>query len=126
MSSTEKPELLPCPFCGGPAVNVGYEFVTCGAAWFADCAGHTVKTTAPIWNTRHPSHASLVAERDGLRSDLTKAYEHFELLRRIALSSKVKQNGKLVRSLTAIQFECESARKVIGAALSATAPVGKE
>jgi hypothetical protein len=33
-----------CPYCGGPGVNVAAEFVTCGAAWEPDCAGHDVRT----------------------------------------------------------------------------------
>ena len=34
-----------CPYCGGPTVNVGFEFITCGAAWNPDCFGHQVRTS---------------------------------------------------------------------------------
>jgi hypothetical protein len=37
-------EGVPCPYCGGPTVNVGFEFITCGAAWNHDCFGHQVRT----------------------------------------------------------------------------------
>ena len=33
-----------CPYCGGPTVNVAFEFITCGAAWNKDCFGHQVRT----------------------------------------------------------------------------------
>lgn len=33
-----------CPYCGGPTVNVGFEYITCGAAWNRDCFGHQVQT----------------------------------------------------------------------------------
>lgn len=33
-----------CPYCGGPTVNVGLEFITCGAAWNEDCFGHQIRT----------------------------------------------------------------------------------
>jgi hypothetical protein len=45
-------ELLPCPFCAGPAVNVGGEYITCGAAWKHDCAGHQLRCLPCDWNTR--------------------------------------------------------------------------
>lgn len=46
-----------CPFCGGPAVNVAGEYITCGAAWNPDCEGHQVRvppkaaqwTFWPVW-----------------------------------------------------------------------------
>jgi hypothetical protein len=52
--STQEPSetLLPCPFCFGPAVNVGDDYITCGAAWAPGCAGHMVRTDAETWNTR--------------------------------------------------------------------------
>jgi hypothetical protein len=46
--------LAPCPFCGGPAVNVGMEYITCGAAWKHDCAGHQLRCLPCDWNTRAP------------------------------------------------------------------------
>ena len=33
-----------CPYCGGPTVNVAFEYITCGAAWNRDCFGHQVQT----------------------------------------------------------------------------------
>jgi hypothetical protein len=33
-----------CPYCNGPTVNVGFEYITCGAAWNRDCFGHQVRT----------------------------------------------------------------------------------
>jgi hypothetical protein len=33
-----------CLYCGGPTVNVGFDFITCGAAWNHDCFGHQVRT----------------------------------------------------------------------------------
>ena len=34
-----------CPYCGGPTVNVAFEYITCGAAWNRDCPGHMVRRT---------------------------------------------------------------------------------
>jgi len=33
-----------CPYCNGPTVNVAFEYITCGAAWNADCFGHRVRS----------------------------------------------------------------------------------
>jgi hypothetical protein len=47
-------ELKACPFCGGPAVNVGFDYVTCGAPM--NCSAHRyVKwwwLQVDDWNTR--------------------------------------------------------------------------
>lgn len=51
-SSAGGETLLPCPFCGGPAVNVGCEYITCGAAWNHDCAGHQLRCLPCDWNRR--------------------------------------------------------------------------
>ncbi len=51
-SSPATETLLPCPFCAGPAVNVGGEYITCGAAWKHDCAGHQLRCLPCDWNTR--------------------------------------------------------------------------
>lgn len=45
-------ELLPCPFCGGPAVNVGNDYATCGAVRSGDCPGRLVCVCITSWNTR--------------------------------------------------------------------------
>lgn len=45
----EMKEDRPCPYCGGPTVNVAFEYITCGAGWNRDCFGHQVKT--PIKDT---------------------------------------------------------------------------
>lgn len=45
-------ELLPCPFCDGPAVNVAGEYISCGAPAFLTCAGRSVRADAEDWNTR--------------------------------------------------------------------------
>lgn len=39
-----------CPYCGGPTVNVAFEFITCGAAWNRDCFGHQVRTPVKSWS----------------------------------------------------------------------------
>lgn len=33
-----------CPYCKGPTVNVGFAYITCGAAWNPDCFGHRVRS----------------------------------------------------------------------------------
>jgi hypothetical protein len=45
-------ELLPCPFCGGPAVNVADEYITCGAAWNNECPAHKIRCLPYTWNAR--------------------------------------------------------------------------
>lgn len=45
-------ELLPCPFCNGPAVNVAGEYISCGSPAFLTCAGRSVRADAEDWNTR--------------------------------------------------------------------------
>lgn len=44
-----------CPYCGGPTVNVAFEFITCGAAWNSECFGHQVRTPT---GTDHDKEAS--------------------------------------------------------------------
>lgn len=39
-----------CPYCGGPTVNVGFEFITCGAGWNDDCFGHLVRVPVKQWS----------------------------------------------------------------------------
>jgi hypothetical protein len=39
-----------CPYCGGPTVNVAFEFITCGASWNKDCFGHQVRTPVKPWS----------------------------------------------------------------------------
>ena len=58
MTTHEKLELLPCPFCNGPAVDVGAEYITCGAGWNSDCAGHQVKASREGWNTRQAAQST--------------------------------------------------------------------
>lgn len=44
-------ELLPCPFCGGPAVDVAFEWVSCGGD--LDCIGRQIRAASSFeWNTR--------------------------------------------------------------------------
>jgi hypothetical protein len=56
-------KLLPCPFCGGPAVNVGGEYITCGRPLMDGeylCVGLQIKADvdddncmeSKAWNTR--------------------------------------------------------------------------
>ena len=56
-------KLLPCPFCGGPAVNVGGEYITCGRPPLDGeyrCVGRQIKADVDddncmesrAWNTR--------------------------------------------------------------------------
>jgi hypothetical protein len=53
--STET-EILPCPFCGGPAGEVGFNFITCLNADLGErCAGKDIQVDADrrdLWNTR--------------------------------------------------------------------------
>lgn len=68
-------ELKPCPFCGGTEIDthgddkvVGYHCLTC------DAVGPNQYITYPEpreWNTRHDTHADLIAKAD----DLAKAVE---------------------------------------------------
>lgn len=47
-----QPELMNCPFCNGPAVNVAGEYISCGAPAFLTCAGRSVRADVEDWNTR--------------------------------------------------------------------------
>jgi hypothetical protein len=49
---TDRVELLPCAFCGGPAVNVADKYITCGSPVFISCVGRQVQADADEWNTR--------------------------------------------------------------------------
>jgi len=51
-----------CPYCGGPTVNVGFEFITCGAAWNETCFGHQVRT--PVHSLQ--DHDETMANLDAL------------------------------------------------------------
>ena len=64
-----------CPYCGGPGMNVGFDFITCGAAWNEDCEGHAIKDpvgadgeTSTRWNDR----ARVMAAFDQTIADLKK------------------------------------------------------
>jgi hypothetical protein len=49
-------ELLPCPFCGGPAKTFNYDGAlqaTCHGS-FKDCAGSDVVAPVAMWNRRTP------------------------------------------------------------------------
>jgi hypothetical protein len=52
-----------CPYCGGPTVNVGFEYITCGAAWNRDCFGHQVRTTVH----KLPGHDETMQTLDALK-----------------------------------------------------------
>lgn len=54
---TEEVALEPCPFCGGPAVNVGELYIKCGTPFNAWCPGLEIKAARDVnfkeaWNTR--------------------------------------------------------------------------
>ena len=62
----EKPDLLPCPFCGGEAEIHGWhvspdyriQCANCGAStddYYPDNGKHGVAIAAEAWNTRAPS-----------------------------------------------------------------------
>jgi len=55
-------ELKECPFCGGPAVNVAGEYITCGAPFFVSCAGREVRADIEDWNTRATRQARTYAD----------------------------------------------------------------
>lgn len=71
-------ELLPCPFCGGPAQTPfmydGTPHTSC-AADFKDCAGFDVLAPVSFWNRRapDPAVAALEAEVARLREALGSA-----------------------------------------------------
>lgn len=46
-----------CPYCGGPTMNVAFEYITCGAAWNRGCFGHQVRT--PVHKL--PGHGETMA-----------------------------------------------------------------
>jgi hypothetical protein len=54
MTTESSGKLLPCPFCGGPAVNVGGDYIKCGAPYNMDgcCPGLDCRATPEDWNTR--------------------------------------------------------------------------
>lgn len=51
-----------CPYCGGPTMNVAFEYITCGAAWEPDCFGHQVRTTV----YQMPGHEETMAAFNAL------------------------------------------------------------
>ncbi|WP_316176285.1 hypothetical protein [Bradyrhizobium sp. SZCCHNRI1073] len=53
----------PCPYCGGPTVNVADEYITCGAAWNRECFGHQVQT--PVHHL--PGHQETMAGLSALK-----------------------------------------------------------
>ncbi|MEE9596437.1 MAG: hypothetical protein V3V96_06645 [Acidiferrobacterales bacterium] len=46
--------LKPCPFCGGPALNVAFDYITCGNAARPRCIGHLIRADIAGWNMRVP------------------------------------------------------------------------
>lgn len=67
--------LPPCPHCGGAALNVGFDFITCGGVVDRDCIGHSIQEptdtngdTSAAWNNR----SRLMALHDQTISDLKK------------------------------------------------------
>lgn len=63
---TEDTRLKPCPFCGGPAVNVAAEYIQCGAPYnmFGQCPGLSVRASIEQWNTRTQSEPERWAEEN--------------------------------------------------------------
>lgn len=49
-------DLLPCPFCGGPAVNVAFDYITCSATFpfdgEFDCPSKQIRCSPEDWNRR--------------------------------------------------------------------------
>jgi hypothetical protein len=65
-------QLKPCPFCGGPAINIAAEYITCGAGWNDECAGHQIRAvSAEAWNTRALSST----DRDEIIEEAAKVAE---------------------------------------------------
>ena len=46
--SGNKPDLLPCPFCGGVAHLFGIETIGDSVAYFVKCVGNKSKCAGPI------------------------------------------------------------------------------
>lgn len=78
MSGHTPSELLPCPFCGGPAGEVAFEFITCLSAEVGaeqNCPGKLIRLDvedAEQWNKRAANEAKIEA--------LTQALEPFVIL----------------------------------------------
>jgi hypothetical protein len=84
MSTTEKSEeLLPCPFCGGAALEwsrLGLAFACCDDS---ACPGRDVICSVEIWNRRAPSTPASIGEGvfsadpgDGYQVPVVSAAEH--------------------------------------------------
>lgn len=107
-----KPKALPCPFCGGPAVNVACEYYQCGAPYNLDgkCPGIGAKAyTLELWNTRAveldmiaPALKSVIAFLKGYEGKRVKdGFDPFGY-----------QIGKLQCALSKLPTEMDSAEQI--------------
>lgn len=62
-----------CPYCGGPTVNVGFEFITCGAAWNPSCFGHQVRTPVCRPASHRLSPSEIMAKFDAAIDAIKRA-----------------------------------------------------
>lgn len=78
-------KLLPCPFCGGPAGNVGFAYITCLAAMQDECVGKKIRlviedndeqAAIKAWNTRAKTHQA--AHYEELVSYLKRAWTYLD------------------------------------------------
>jgi hypothetical protein len=138
--------LMPCPFCGGPPINVAGEYITCGAGWNGQCPGHGVKAAPKLWNTRTPApslgedvvgnldafDAGLLGDggggdiawwQDYIRSLLGQADEHYrEQVAALTAMTPVQEEG-LGEKLAALREEVDRFRRPSARNLSTSDPI---
>ena len=73
------PNLLPCPFCGKPAVLCSEEdekyVVACDWCWARSGLGHNTEHAASLWNRRAEPTAALVEARAAGFADALREIE---------------------------------------------------
>ncbi len=73
--SGNKPDLLPCPFCGGVAHLFGIETIGASVAYFVKCVGNKSKCAGPI-RTKYCDTKERATEVWNTRAERTALYEY--------------------------------------------------
>lgn len=115
-----QPELMNCPFCNGPAVNVAGEYISCGAPAFLTCAGRSVRADVEDWNTRAtptPPTEGRDADVEQLKQALEDVCNPLAYLKRMAEAEGAKLGGmaySIANDIATVQGIARAALQALG------------